>query len=288
MNQAEWATEQTLTGESLAERPPGVPERHPDGPVLHAGRRRERGRLARRAGRGVRHRAVDLRQRRDGPPLRTLGERSTMRQPMIVDRPALIVVDIQKGGGLPLEEVGIPVMAGYEEQIQRAIAMVGAARDAGIPVIFFQEVHRRSLVDFGRELDGVETVHGLDGDEATELDDRAAAAGGRRPHREASLLVLLRHRARDPAEGARRDDAGAHRRAHRRLRALHVRRRPPARLLRARRRGLRARVVAVRARRVARTPWSTCRPARGARPPRCSRRSPSSARREITPVEVTA
>jgi nicotinamidase-related amidase len=95
-----------------------------------------------------------------------------MQQPMIVDRPALIVVDIQKGGGLPIEEVGIPVMAGYEEQIQRAIAMVGAARDAGIPVIFFQEVHRRSLVDFGRELDGVETVHGLDGDEATELDDR--------------------------------------------------------------------------------------------------------------------
>jgi nicotinamidase-related amidase len=50
--------------------------------------------------------------------------------------------------------------------------MVGAARDAGIPVVFFQEVHRRSLEDFGRVLGGVETEHGLDGDEATELDDR--------------------------------------------------------------------------------------------------------------------
>ena len=95
-----------------------------------------------------------------------------MRQPMIVDRPALIVVDMQKGGGLPLDEVGIPVMPGYEEQVPRAVAMVEAARAAGIPVIFFQEVHRRSLIDFGRELDGVETIHGLDGDRATELDDR--------------------------------------------------------------------------------------------------------------------
>jgi len=90
---------------------------------------------------------------------------------MIVDRPALIVVDMQKGGGLPLEQVGIPVMPGYAEQVPRAVAMVEAARAAGVPVIFFQEVHRRSLVDFGRELDGVETVHGLDGDYATELDD---------------------------------------------------------------------------------------------------------------------
>jgi biuret amidohydrolase len=94
-----------------------------------------------------------------------------MRQPMIVDRPALIVVDMQKGADLPLEEVGIPVMDGHAESVPRAVAMVDAARVADIPVIFFQEVHRRSLVDFGRELDGVETIHCLDGDRATELDD---------------------------------------------------------------------------------------------------------------------
>jgi nicotinamidase-related amidase len=94
-----------------------------------------------------------------------------MRQPMIVDRPALIVVDMQKGADLPLEEVGIPVMDGHAETIPRAMAMIDAARAADIPVIFFQEVHRRSLVDFGRELDGVETIHCLDGDRATELDD---------------------------------------------------------------------------------------------------------------------
>ena len=95
-----------------------------------------------------------------------------MQHPLIVDRPALIVVDMQKGGGMPLDAVGIPVMDGYEETVPRAVALVDAARAADIPVIFFQEVHRRSLVDFGRELDGVEGIHGLDGDEATELDGR--------------------------------------------------------------------------------------------------------------------
>jgi nicotinamidase-related amidase len=95
-----------------------------------------------------------------------------VKQPMIVGRPALIVVDMQKGGDMPLDEVGIPVMDGYADTVPRAVAMVEAARAADIPVIFFQEVHRRSLVDFGRELDGMEGIHGLDGDRATELDDQ--------------------------------------------------------------------------------------------------------------------
>ena len=94
-----------------------------------------------------------------------------MRQPMIVDQPVLVVVDMQKGSGLPLEQVGIPVMDGHAEMLPRAVALVDAARAADIPVIFFQEAHRRSLVDFGRELDGVEDIHLLEGDLATELDD---------------------------------------------------------------------------------------------------------------------
>jgi biuret amidohydrolase len=94
-----------------------------------------------------------------------------MRQPMIVGTAALVVVDMQKGGGLSAEEVGIPHMDGYEERRQRAVRLVAAARAADVPVIFFQEVHRRSLVDFGRELDGAESVHCLAGDRATELDE---------------------------------------------------------------------------------------------------------------------
>jgi nicotinamidase-related amidase len=89
---------------------------------------------------------------------------------MIVGNAALIVVDMQNGSDLPFEEVGIPVMGGYPQRRANAIALVDAARAAQVPVVFFQEAHRRNLVDFGRELDGAENVHCLEGDRATELD----------------------------------------------------------------------------------------------------------------------
>ena len=48
-------------------------------------------------------------------------------------------------------------------------ALVDGAHDAEIPVIFIQEIHRRNLVDFGRELDGQEGIHCLEGDPRTEI-----------------------------------------------------------------------------------------------------------------------
>jgi nicotinamidase-related amidase len=60
-------------------------------------------------------------------------------------------------------------MGGAAERIARAEQLLAAARDAGLPVFFFQEVHRRSGVDFGRELDGAEDVHCLEGAPATGL-----------------------------------------------------------------------------------------------------------------------
>ena len=62
-------------------------------------------------------------------------------------------------------------MPGDAERVARAEQILHAAREAGVPVVFFQEVHRRSGIDFGRELDGTESVHCLDGDVATELVD---------------------------------------------------------------------------------------------------------------------
>jgi len=62
---------------------------------------------------------------------------------LIEGNPVLVVVDIQGGAG---------------------------ARDSAIPVVFFQEAHRRNLIDFGRELDGAEGVHLLEGDAGTEID----------------------------------------------------------------------------------------------------------------------
>ncbi|HSY16640.1 MAG TPA: cysteine hydrolase [Jatrophihabitantaceae bacterium] len=93
------------------------------------------------------------------------------RHPVIVGQPVLVVVDFQKGTDLPADEFGMPVMAGTAERIERAERLLAAARAAGVPVVFFQEVHRRSGIDFGRELDGAEQVHCLDGDRATELVD---------------------------------------------------------------------------------------------------------------------
>jgi nicotinamidase-related amidase len=91
------------------------------------------------------------------------------RAPVIFGRPVLLSVDIQRGYALPAEQTGIALMNGQEELIDNAERIVAAARSAGIPVVFFSEEHRRDGIDFGRELDGDEGVHCLEGDEGTQL-----------------------------------------------------------------------------------------------------------------------
>lgn len=88
------------------------------------------------------------------------------RQPSLVGRVALMVIDIQKSAFLP-GEAGIPLMPGYSDNMSRARRVVDAAHAADIPVIFFQEIHRRDLVDYGRELDGSEGIHCLEGEPGT-------------------------------------------------------------------------------------------------------------------------
>lgn len=90
-------------------------------------------------------------------------------QPFIVGRPALLMIDFQRDMYLPGSEGGIPRTGGAHERVPRARAMVTAARKAGIPVIFVQEVHRPDLIDFGRELDGQEDVHCIEGLRLTEI-----------------------------------------------------------------------------------------------------------------------
>jgi nicotinamidase-related amidase len=68
-------------------------------------------------------------------------------------------------------------MPGYAENMNRAPALIAKARECGVPVVFFQEAHRRDLIDFGRELDGAEDIHLLEGDRGTEV----AGALGMRP-----------------------------------------------------------------------------------------------------------
>jgi nicotinamidase-related amidase len=81
---------------------------------------------------------------------------------------ALLLIDVQKGE-VGDADVGIPIMAGGAERHARIRRILAAARASAVPPIFIQEVHKRTLIDFGRELDGTEGIHCLEGDEATEL-----------------------------------------------------------------------------------------------------------------------
>ncbi|MGA1837406.1 isochorismatase family cysteine hydrolase [Herbiconiux sp. 11R-BC] len=88
----------------------------------------------------------------------------------VVGAPVLVVVDIQGGSGQSAPgEGGIPIMGGRAERAPRQLALVTAARAAGVPVVFIQEVHKASLVDIGRELDGEEGPHCIEGDDGTAL-----------------------------------------------------------------------------------------------------------------------
>jgi len=90
---------------------------------------------------------------------------------LIEGNPALIVIDIQNGSfsDVPPEEQSIPEMPGFADRMLLARQAIDCARANDIPVIFIQEVHRPNLVDFGRELDGVEGVHCIDGESITEI-----------------------------------------------------------------------------------------------------------------------
>ena len=82
----------------------------------------------------------------------------------------LVVVDVQ-GGGVPVAESrsGIPLMDDGADRVARIAALVDHCRERGVPVVWIQEVHKPSLVDIGRELDGAEGPHCIEGWPETEL-----------------------------------------------------------------------------------------------------------------------
>jgi nicotinamidase-related amidase len=88
---------------------------------------------------------------------------------LFVSSPALVVIDIQQDVLLPSEASGIERAAGQAEVIANAERILEAARAGNVPVIFTQEAHRRSGVDFGRELDGSESVHCIEDEPSTAL-----------------------------------------------------------------------------------------------------------------------
>ena len=97
-------------------------------------------------------------------------EPKNAKRPMIVGKPALIMVDWQRGGPyIPGEDSGVPHMDDGKERRVLVRKLVQTARAAQVPVIFIQEVHRPDMVDFGRELDGDEDVHCIEGLKSTEI-----------------------------------------------------------------------------------------------------------------------
>ena len=89
---------------------------------------------------------------------------------LIVGRPVVIAVDPQQGGSQ--EGGGIPAdMPGRAERSARMIQIVDRARELGVPVVFIQEVHKRSMVEIGRELDGAEGPHCFEDDPKNDFID---------------------------------------------------------------------------------------------------------------------
>jgi nicotinamidase-related amidase len=88
----------------------------------------------------------------------------------VVGNAVLIVVDIQGGDVLRLDSRNeIPSMEGREARAPRVKALIERCRSLKVPVVFIQEVHKPSLVDIGRELDGAEGPHCVEGWPETEL-----------------------------------------------------------------------------------------------------------------------
>jgi len=69
---------------------------------------------------------------------------------------ALLVIDPQVDF-MPM------VRGGPEAALLAMTELLAAARTAGLPIVVTQEVHRPGRVDFGRELDGDEPVHCVEG-----------------------------------------------------------------------------------------------------------------------------
>ena len=85
---------------------------------------------------------------------------------MIEGKAAILVIDVQYD--FINEDGAIPCVGG-RDMVPRINRLTDAGRKAGIPVIFTQEFHRKEKTDFGRELDGAESYHCMEGTEGVEI-----------------------------------------------------------------------------------------------------------------------
>jgi nicotinamidase-related amidase len=86
-------------------------------------------------------------------------------------RLALLVIDMQhdfvdENGAIPCE--------GASRVVPKIRELIVEAHRSRIPVIFTQELHRPQRVDFGRELDGNEPLHCIEGSRGAEIVEELA------------------------------------------------------------------------------------------------------------------
>lgn len=79
--------------------------------------------------------------------------------------PVLLVIDVQhdfmdRDGAVACPATSV---SGPEEVIENVRRLVDAAKISKIPTVFTREIHRPSMIDMGRELDGDEPQHCMDG-----------------------------------------------------------------------------------------------------------------------------
>jgi hypothetical protein len=56
---------------------------------------------------------------------------------LIEGRPVLVVIDIQGGAPMGAEPSALPFKPRYQENMDRAPALIGKARECGVPIVFF-------------------------------------------------------------------------------------------------------------------------------------------------------
>ncbi len=89
----------------------------------------------------------------------------------IPEKSALIVIDVQKG--LLGEDATQPTpCVDVMTAAENILKILEVFRKKKLPVIHFKELHRKELVDFGRELDGRETIHCVEGTSDAEFMER--------------------------------------------------------------------------------------------------------------------
>lgn len=92
----------------------------------------------------------------------------------IDDNSALIVIDAQND----FVENMVEPKSAAEEAVNKIVEVVDIFREKNLPIIYFRELHRKELVDFGRELDGDEPVHCIEGTRGAQIVDKIQPKDG--------------------------------------------------------------------------------------------------------------